>query len=116
MKKSPTPLVPIISEQLKALLDQAGDDDVIDIGEYTLVKVVTAEYQDEYKILISFSDETQQAVDFGPFLNKLTHPVYSKYKKLALFKKFKIESGNIVWGRDWDLIFPIDQLYAGKID
>lgn len=116
MKKSLIPTVPIISEELLALLDKSGDDEVIDIGEYTRVKVTQAEYQDDYKILISFSDLTQQIVDFGPFLTKLSHPVYSKYKRLALFKKFKIESGNIVWGKDWDLIFPIDQLHSGKID
>lgn len=81
-----------------------------------MTKVVGAEYLADYKIRISFSDLTQQIVDFGPFLTEHPHPQYDKYKKPALFKKFKIESGNIVWGKDWDLIFPIDQLHAGKID
>jgi hypothetical protein len=31
------------------------------------------------------------------------------------FQKFKIESGNVVWGEKWDLIFPVSQLYKGKI-
>ena len=26
-----------------------------------------------------------------------------------------VDDGNIVWGEDWDLIFPIEQLYSGAI-
>jgi hypothetical protein len=26
-----------------------------------------------------------------------------------------IDGGNIVWGRNWDLIFPIEQLHEGVI-
>ncbi|GGN00427.1 hypothetical protein GCM10010967_38320 [Dyadobacter beijingensis] len=80
-----------------------------------MTRVVDAQYISDYKIRISFSDLTQQVVDFGPFLAEHPHLQYDKYKNPAHFKKFKIESGNIVWGKDWDLIFPIDQLHAGKI-
>lgn len=31
------------------------------------------------------------------------------------FKKFKIEYGNVVWGKDWDMIFPVYDLYLEKI-
>ena len=41
------------------------------------------------------------------------HPLYNSYLNENKFKKFKIEFGNIVWGKNWDLIFPIDKLYAG---
>lgn len=81
-----------------------------------MTKVIEAEYLADYKILISFSDLTQQIVDFGPFLTGHPHPQYDKYKNPNHFKKFKIERGNIVWGKDWDLIFPVDQLHSGKID
>ena len=81
-----------------------------------MMQVVSAEYLADYKIRISFSDLTQRIVDFGPFLTAHPHPQYDKYKNPSHFKKFKIERGNIVWGKDWDLIFPIDQLYAGKIN
>ena len=30
-------------------------------------------------------------------------------------EKFTIDDGNIVWGKDWDLIFPIEQLFSGVI-
>jgi hypothetical protein len=81
-----------------------------------MTKVVEAEYLSGYKILISFSDKTRQVIDFGPFLVEHPHPQYNKYKNPSNFKKFKIERGNIVWGKDWDLIFPVEQLHAGKIE
>ena len=31
------------------------------------------------------------------------------------FSHFTIDSGNVVWGKNWDLIFPIEQLHAGVI-
>ena len=54
-------------------------------------------------------------VDFGNFFETHSHPQYNKYKKVENFKKFKIENGNVVWGKDWDLIFPVSDLYKGKI-
>jgi hypothetical protein len=54
-------------------------------------------------------------VDFGNFLIKKPHPQYSKYLDIPKFKDFKIEMGNVVWGENWDLIFPLSQLYRGKI-
>lgn len=44
---------------------------------------------------------------------KNSHPQYNKYATPALFKKFKIEGGNIVWGKNWDLMFPVEQLHTG---
>lgn len=81
-----------------------------------MTKVVYVRYASDYNILISFSDLTQQTVDFGPFLADHSHPRYNKYKNPIHFRKFKIVCGNIVWGKDWDLIFPVSQLHAGKID
>nr|WP_295931160.1 DUF2442 domain-containing protein [uncultured Dyadobacter sp.] len=79
------------------------------------MKVVGAKYLSDYKILINFSDHTSRAVDFADFLLNNFHPQYDKYKQLTHFRRFKIENGNIVWGNDWDLIFPVDQLHAGLI-
>jgi hypothetical protein len=31
------------------------------------------------------------------------------------FKKFRIENGNLVWGKDWDMIFPLYDLYPGRV-
>ena len=46
---------------------------------------------------------------------KHPHPQYNKYLEWKNFKKATIENGNVVWGKNWDLIFPIEQLYNGEI-
>lgn len=77
--------------------------------------VTGAEHVGEYRLQISFSDGTSQLVDFGLFLTNHPHPQHNKYRRLANFKRFRIERGNLVWGRDWDLIFPIAQLHQGYV-
>ncbi|WP_373511192.1 DUF2442 domain-containing protein [Persicitalea sp.] len=77
--------------------------------------VTDAEYLIDHQLKISFSDGTSQIVDFGPFLIQHPHPQHDKYRHLTNFKKFKVERGNVVWGKDWDLIFPISELHKGNI-
>jgi hypothetical protein len=79
------------------------------------MQILDAKYIINYQITLEFDDKTTQTVDFEPFLLKNPHPQWNKYLKIQNFKKFKIENGNIVWGRDWDLIFPVTQLYKNKI-
>jgi hypothetical protein len=81
------------------------------------IDVVNASYVDAYKVKIDFTDNTSQIVDFWPFLKKNDHPLFNKYHNIEIFKQFKVDpaAGNIVWGEDWDLIFPISQLHRGKI-
>jgi len=79
------------------------------------LKIVTAKYKDNYIIELVFSDNSKKSVKFGSFLKKSMHPSIRSYLKEEKFKKFHIDSGNIVWGKDWDLVFPIEQLYSGKI-
>lgn len=79
------------------------------------LSITNAEYVAEYKVRLSFSDSTTQTVDFGPFLLSHPHPQHDKYRRVANFKRFHLERGNIVWGKDWDLIFPISQLHQGYV-
>ncbi len=79
------------------------------------INVVEATYIDGYKLKLTFSDKKVNVIDFENFLKTKPHPQYNKYNKLQFFKQFKIEWGNIVWGKNWDLIFPVDQLHKGKI-
>lgn len=81
-----------------------------------IISVVSARLLSDYTLLIDFSDNSHQVLDFKKFLDQNPHPQYNKYKNPNRFKNFRIENGNIVWGKDWDLIFPIEQLHAGKID
>lgn len=77
--------------------------------------IVKAEDLGDLQVLIHFSDNKQQIIDIGDFIRRHPHPQYNKYLDPRRFKKFAIENGNIVWGKNWDLIFPLEQLYAGKI-
>jgi Protein of unknown function (DUF2442) len=80
------------------------------------INVINASYIEGYKLEILFSNDKKRVVDFSAFLETHSHPQYNNYKKEINFKKFKIENGNVVWGKDWDLIFPIDELYKGKMN
>lgn len=66
-------------------------------------------------LLVTFSDDTEQRVDVGSFIRRHPHPQYNKYLDPKKFRRFTIENGNLVWGKNWDLIFPIEQLYSGKL-
>jgi hypothetical protein len=78
------------------------------------VKEVT--YIDGYKLEIVFTNDKKKLVDFQQFLTTHSHPQYNKYKKTENFKRFKIENGNVIWGKDWDMIFPVYDLYQGRIN
>ena len=79
-----------------------------------LIEVELAKYIGDYAIRISFNDGKEILVDFKPFLSKSLHPSISKYLKENLFKQFKISNGNLNWN-DYDLIFPVHDLYEGNI-
>ena len=79
-----------------------------------VVSITSANYSGDYAIEISFSDGAKKSVNFKSFLFKSLHPSISKYQDETLFKQFKIVSGNLNWN-DYDLIFPVDDLYEGQI-
>lgn len=62
-----------------------------------------------------FNDKTLRRINVGEFIRKHPHPQYDKYLDEREFEKFTVDDGNIVWGKDWDLIFPIEQLHLGNI-
>lgn len=67
-------------------------------------------------VRLTFSDQTSQVVNIGNFIRQYPHPQYNKYLDERKFCRFKLEDGNIVWGKNWDLIFPIEQLHRGRIE
>lgn len=62
-----------------------------------------------------FSDHTTRTIDIGAFIRRHPHPQYNKYLDPRKFRRFTLENGNIVWGKNWDLMFPIEQLHAGEV-
>jgi hypothetical protein len=79
------------------------------------LRIVSAKYKSDYIVELVFSDKRKKTVKFGSFLRNSMHPTIRSYLKEEKFKKFHIDNGNIVWGKNWDLVFPIEQLYNGKI-
>jgi hypothetical protein len=79
------------------------------------IEIIKATYLDAFKICIDFTDGKTNVVDFKPFLETVQGSLLEKYKNPKTFKQFAIENGNLVWGKNWDLVFPVTQLYKGKI-
>ena len=75
-----------------------------------------SEYIDNYIIRLSFSDGTINDVDFADYFYKRPHPQYDKYRNLSKFKKYCIKNGDIYWGKNGDLIFPIENLYFNNLE
>ena len=80
------------------------------------MKIVDAVYAGDLSLKITFNDGFVRTVDFRGFLSAHPHPQHDKYNDPDLFKTFLIENGNIVWGEDWDMVFPVESLYSGILD
>lgn len=72
-----------------------------------------AVYVSNFTLELIFNDGNVQQVDFEDFLRNHPHPQYNKYLKPSNFSKFYIDHGNVVWGKNWDLMFPVENLYKG---
>ena len=78
-------------------------------------QVIKSENLGNLRVMLTFSDNTTQTIDVGDFIRRHPHPQYNKYLKPKFFDQFTLENGNIVWGKNWDLMFPVEQLYAGTL-
>jgi hypothetical protein len=77
--------------------------------------IVSAKYVAPLSVELVFSGGAVKTVDVGAFLKRHPHPQYNGYLDDKKFKKFKLEMGNIVWGKNWNLIFPIEMLRNGVL-
>ncbi len=69
--------------------------------------VVRAEYLDDYRIHIWFSDGSDAPVDLGPVLDGA---IFERLKDTAFFKQFRIEGHTIAWENGAD--FAPEYLHA----
>ncbi len=81
----------------------------------TKLRIIEARAIGNLTVELLFSDNKRQLVNIGEFIRLHPHPQYNKYLDEDEFAKFTIDDGNIVWGEDWDMVFPIEQLYSGEI-
>lgn len=78
------------------------------------LEVLKAIYVADYKIHIYFNDGTDRIVDFENYLFNYEF-TYPEYRTLSKFKTFKVEKGELVWGKNWDIIFPVHKLHSGNL-
>jgi uncharacterized protein DUF2442 len=62
--------------------------------------VTQAEYRDEYKIHLTFSDGTAGTVDFKDWL---IGPIFEPVRDPEFFRRFFIEAGTITWPNGADI-------------
>lgn len=78
------------------------------------LRIKEAAYAGNLKVMLTFNDGVVTLVDFGTWIKQNPHPQYNRYLDEKKFKKFYLDDmGNIAWGKNRDLYFPIDQLYEG---
>jgi hypothetical protein len=87
--------------------------------EYThnnvdFIEIKSVRYIGDFAVRIYFSNGVNKLVDFRPFLESSIHPSIRKYLDESRFKEYQILDGNLNWN-DYDMIFPIEDLYEGRV-
>ena len=88
--------------------------DEIDTTQVQDIWIVIADHLSNYKVKIEFNDGSKKIVDFEPFLRNSNHPSIKKYLENDNFLSFRVVDGNLNWN-NYDMIFPIRELYEGEI-
>lgn len=83
-------------------------------SDFNRLKIDSATYLSNFIIRIHFNDGVEKDINFKPFLSKSLHPAINKYLDESKFSDFTLTEGNLNWN-DYDLIFPIQDLYNGQI-
>ncbi|MBD0376860.1 MAG: DUF2442 domain-containing protein [Flavisolibacter sp.] len=78
------------------------------------ISVVAARYVSDFSIAVTFSSGQMRVVNFLPLFAKYVKGTNLKYFTPERFKKFIVKNGNIYWGRNEDIIFPVALLYDDK--
>jgi len=81
----------------------------------TPINIISATQTGECRIRLRFDDQSEQEVNFKPFLTQSNHPDIRAYLDPVRFGAFRIEYGELVWG-DYDLCFPLIDLYRNQIE
>ncbi len=93
-----------------------GEKDMTNTTPTPPLAVTRARYAGGLSVAVTFSDGTERTVDTGGHIRRHPHPQYDKYLDPRKLAKFSIEHGNIVWGRGWDPVFPVELLHQGRTE
>jgi len=76
-----------------------------------ILTIERAYYLGNKTLLIAFTNGVQKRLDFSPIFNQYVKGDYIQYARPSKFKKFIVANGNISWGSNEDVIFPVSFLY-----
>lgn len=80
------------------------------------LRIEKADYMGKLTVMLTFNDGAVVAINFGSWIAANPHPQYNRYLDEKKFKKFYIDDmGNIAWGKNRDLYFPINELHNGSL-
>ncbi len=80
------------------------------------LRIKKADYVGNLTVMLTFNDGAVVTINFGSWIISHPHPQHNRYLNEKEFKKFYIDDmGNIAWGRNRNLYFPIDELRIGKL-
>ena len=80
------------------------------------LRINEATYAGNFKVMLKFNDGADVLLDVGAWIRRNPHPQYNRYLNERNFKKFFLDGmGNIAWGKNRDLYFPIEQLREGHL-
>lgn len=79
-----------------------------------VIAIGSAQHVAPYRLQLRFDDGKESLVDFAPFLSGSVHPCIRAYLDKTRFKQFTVEDGFLHWN-DFELVFPMADLYAGRI-
>ncbi len=65
-----------------------------------LPSVIRAEHRGGYRIHVTFNDDTEKTIDFGPWLEG---PIFEPLKDTVYFARFFLDGGTIAWPNGADI-------------
>jgi hypothetical protein len=97
------------------IVNRKSEEVVVSVrGLPKVVRIELAEDVPPYKLRLRFDDGHESLVDFAPFLSQSWNPAVQAYHDRKRFRKFTLEDGVLHWN-DFDLVFPMADLYEGRI-
>ncbi len=80
------------------------------------ITIKSAKYIRDFMIALTFTNSETKLFDFLPIFQKYVKGVNIKYFAPQNFRKFIVKNGNIYWGKNEDIIFPVSKFLEDHWD
>ena len=75
------------------------------------LSIIKAYYLGNLTLSLTFSNGVQKRLNFSPLFRKHLKGYYKQFLQPPFFKTFIVANGNVSWGENEDVIFPVSFLY-----